>query len=692
MTTISPSLAQLFEDAQDLHQAGRLADAKARYERILAADPRHGPTLHMVGLMAYQVGQHDLAVDLLTRAAPRDPGSAALHSNLGLALRAVGRIEDAAASFRRALALKPDVAETHSNLGNALLEQGKVDAAAAAFARAVALNPNLAAAQANLGDALWAQGKLEEAEACHLKALALNPGDADTFKSLALLALGRGDAATAMQRLREAVLRDDSPRSHRIFADIVQGLTWDEDDDAIRALLTRAIAEAWSRPAIFAGTAHGLIRTRLAAGGRIQDDLLLRALLRAVPNSDVELERKLTAARRALLLAGGAADDFAVALAQQCFINEYVWGIAADEAAQIAHLKAKPSPSAAELVALACYLPLGSLTAAQLADAPAALLTQQRDEPAEERALAEAMPVLTPIDDAVSQAVRAMYEENPYPRWARLQEPITPVRLGQFLGSRFPFAAIAQKVVPEKPDVLVAGCGTGQYALELAREFAVGDVLAVDLSRASLGHAARKAREAGVTSVAFGQADILQIGTLGRSFGVIECSGVLHHMADPFAGWRALLGCLKPGGIMLAAFYSATARTAIARTRDWIKQAGFAATPDGIRAVRAQLMQNDAAGALRNILTSPDFCTTSACRDLLFHVQEHNLELEEIAAFLDANGLTFIGMEVSETTRSAYRARFPDDPGGGSLANWSHFERENPDTFAAMYQFWVQKK
>ena len=288
--SLSPALARLFDEAQDLHQAGRLADAKARYDRILAEDPRHGPTLHMVGLMAYQVGQNDLAVDILSRAAQHDGASAALHSNLGLALRAQGKVAEAAASFRRALGINPDAAETHSNLGNVLMEQGHVAAAANAYARAVALNPGLAALHANLGDALWAQGKLADAEASHARALALEPGNADTLKSLALLALARGDAGLAMRRIHEAVRRDDSPRTHRIFADIVQGLSWESDDDGVRALLTRAIDEGWSRPSVFAGTALGLVRQRQAGGGRLQDDGLLLALLRAVPNSDVALE------------------------------------------------------------------------------------------------------------------------------------------------------------------------------------------------------------------------------------------------------------------------------------------------------------------------------------------------------------------------------------------------------------------
>ena len=67
------------------------------------------------------------------------------------------------------------------------------------------------------------------------------------------------------------------------------------------------------------------------------------------------------------------------------------------------------------------------------------------------------MPVLTPIEDKVSLAVQGQYEANPYPRWVRLPEPITPVRLGLFLGSRFPFAALKQKDFAAQPAALRDG-------------------------------------------------------------------------------------------------------------------------------------------------------------------------------------------------------------------------------------------
>ena len=694
--TLSPQMARLFEEAQDLHQAGRLADAKARYDRILATDPRHGPALHMMGLMAHQVGQDDVAVDLLTRAAQFDPGSAALHSNLALALRGLGRNAEAVASLRRALALKPDSAEAHNNLGNAQMEQGQVKAATASFRRAVELNPALAAAQANLGDALWSQGLLAEAAACHQRVLALLPGDADTLKSLAMLSLAQGDASAAMAHVTQALAVDDTPRSHRIFADIIQNVRWNEDDPGARALLLRAINGAWSRPWVFMSASLDLIRKRRAAGGALQDDALLMTLLRLSPNGDIALEAELAAARRQMLLAGGSDDDFAVTLAMQCFLNEYIWPLAPDEEAEVARLVADPSArSPAQLVALACYLPLGALpdAAALTADTPALalLLAQQRDEPAQEKRLGAAMPQLTPVSDDISRAVQAQYEANPYPRWTRLPEVIAPAKLGVFLASRFAFMAERVTALPDAPSLLVAGCGTGQSVIELARGFQWGAITAVDLSRASLGHAARKAQEMGVTGIAFGQADILNIAALGQTFDVIECSGVLHHMADPFSGWKALLSVLKPGGLMQVALYSATPRQAIQRTRAFVAEQGFAATAEGIRACRAQLVRQNRLDILGPYLNTLDFFSTSDCRDLIFHVQEHNHTLPQIAGFLAQNGLTFIGMEVNEPVRAAYRARFPEDTACTSLENWAAFEAEKPETFVSMYRFWVQK-
>jgi len=90
-------------------------------------------------------------------------------------------------------------------------------------------------------------------------------------------------------------------------------------------------------------------------------------------------------------------------------------------------------------------------------------------------------------------------------------------------------------------------------------------------------------------------------------------------------------------------------------------------------------------------ISSSDFFGISTCRDLLFHSQELRLTLDEIAAFLRENGLTFLGFEIEDDILSIYRTRFPDDPAAVDLEHWKSFEQDNPTTFAGMYMIWVQK-
>jgi hypothetical protein len=85
-----------------------------------------------------------------------------------------------------------------------------------------------------------------------------------------------------------------------------------------------------------------------------------------------------------------------------------------------------------------------------------------------------------------------------------------------------------------------------------------------------------------------------------------------------------------------------------------------------------------------------DFYSMSECRDLLFHVQEHRLSIPAIAEFLREQDLCFIGFELEDARARAYRARFSDDKPMTDLVKWNQFESERPDSFAAMYQFWVQ--
>ena len=134
---------------------------------------------------------------------------------------------------------------------------------------------------------------------------------------------------------------------------------------------------------------------------------------------------------------------------------------------------------------------------------------------------------------------------------------------------KFPLAPFQRRGV-NSVEILIAGCGTGQQSIEAARRFGNAHVLAIDLSLSSLAYAKRKSLELGLNNIEYGQADILELGTVARSFDLIEAVGVLHHMADPFAAWDRLLSHLRPGGFMLLGFYSKVARQDTLRARRFI--------------------------------------------------------------------------------------------------------------------------
>jgi SAM-dependent methyltransferase len=432
----------------------------------------------------------------------------------------------------------------------------------------------------------------------------------------------------------------------------------------------------------------------------LDDDHLLLALLTTAQNTDLALERFFTLARRALLddQTGAGLDTglaFRCALAQQCFINEYVFFQEDDETAraqtaraQLAAALEKGGPIAASLVAaVACYVPLSGLPRLLERSWPAplaALLTQQISEPAEERRLALALPAITPIEDAVSQKVRAMYEENPYPRWVKAPPPSIQDSIGGYLRRQFPRADFSWESKNASTEFLSAGCGTGHLALEFPQNIKAR-MLAVDLSRASLAYAKRKSDELGLTNITFAQADLQ---ALTGHFDAIESSGVLHHMADPLGAWRHLLTLLDPGGFMLVGLYSEAARQGVVRMRQFIAEKGYGSSAAEIRRARQDMLALEGVARVTN---AADFFGISTCRDLLFHVQETRFTLGDIAGFLQENNLTLLGFEMDSDVLAAYRHRFPEDPAATDLVNWQAFEAAHPDTFISMYNFWVQK-
>ena len=765
-------LDRLLEGALRLHGAGRLAEAENAYRTILASNPEHVQSLHHLGVIAAQLGRHDIAIELIGKSLALNDRSHEAHHNIGLAhhlqgdqdaalthfLRAIklkpsyvdahvslanlykkqGEADKAAAHYRRALGLQASHVEANYNFGVLLEAQGKWDEAAARYRRALTVKPGHAQAHTNLGNVLLRRNEPADAIACYRRALELKPDDALALRNLATALHARGEIGAAMDAVAQALLLDETDEAKELFVRCAGKFPPTANFAQLRSVTIRAFSGCWGNPAMLAALSIALISktsgiseciaraksawpTRLNAddllgssGLAVCGDALLRTLLESTPVPDVGMERFLTAARFVMLdLAAATSDSTAVdehilgfhcSLAQQCFINEYVFDLADDEADRAQRLRQSLIAALASgapvptpwLAAVATYFPLHSLPGTEALldrswpESVGALLDLQVREPLEERNIAPTIPRLTAIDDDVSLMVQHQYEQNPYPRWIKLPPAPQPVAPDAWLRRSFGTVSLPEIAGRSSFDMLIAGCGTGRHSIEAVRQLARTQALAVDLSSASLCYAKRQTRALGIANIEYAQADILRLGSIGRTFDIIELVGVLHHLADPMAGWRVLLSLLRPGGLMFLGFYSELARRDVVAARAFIAERGYGRDADDIRRCRQDLLASGDE-AFRSLLAFTDFYSVSDCRDLLFHVQEQRLTLPQINTFLADNNLKLLGFKVDAEVREKFQLRFPGDAAVTDLAAWHVFETENPDTFAGMYQFWVQK-
>jgi 2-polyprenyl-3-methyl-5-hydroxy-6-metoxy-1,4-benzoquinol methylase len=441
--------------------------------------------------------------------------------------------------------------------------------------------------------------------------------------------------------------------------------------------------------------------------------LLLR-IMELSSIADLEIEKMLTKMRKAMLhkAASGGGEalgiPFSAALAMHCFTNEYVFFESKEEKEEIELLQQnvkvilenEDTVSQAWIAVLGAYRPLYSFSWAntllktEWSDEIKKVIVRQVDNVREEQALRSKIPRLSSIEDKVSQLVRNQYEENPYPRWINTGLSDKPMTISQVLKSVKLHRNFEEQQFSDNPDILVAGCGTGQHALGTASHFLNCNVLAMDLSLSSLSYAIRKTQELGITNIEYMQGDILKLDQLEREFDIIESVGVLHHMDDPLAGWKVLVGKLRADGLMKIGLYSEIARQSIANARREIAKKEYTSSSDDIRRYREELINKhlNTDSKTPRFIGSGNFYSLSECRDLLFHVQEHRFTLPQIEEALNGLGLKFLGFELQESwIRNEFRKLYPAEDALVSLPLWHQFELKNPAIFSRMYQFWVQK-
>ena len=195
------TLEALRAQAIALHRVGEYAEAERIYTEVLRQSPTDFDILHRLGVIAYQTGRHERAVELIGRAIGLEGHSAAAHLSLGAALMALGRCSEALASYEAVLALEPQQASALSSSAAALRALGRSEEALARASAALAQQPT-AQAYFQQGAALRDMGRCSDALTSFDRAIALEPRYAEAHAS-------RGMALQQLQRNAEALASFD---------------------------------------------------------------------------------------------------------------------------------------------------------------------------------------------------------------------------------------------------------------------------------------------------------------------------------------------------------------------------------------------------------------------------------------------------------------------------------------------------
>jgi len=167
-------------------------------------------------------------------------------------------------------------------------------------------------------------------------------------------------------------------------------------------------------------------------------------------------------------------------------------------------------------------------------------------------------------------------------------------------------------------------------------------VVGIDFSATSVRCTEELKRNYNLNNLQVHRLSIEQVKDLGTSFDQIVCTGVLHHLADPDAGLRALREVLKPDGAMHLMVYAPYGRAGIYLLQEFCKRIGIQATDEEIRDLITALHSLPPGHPLETLLReAPDFGEEAGLADALLHPQDRAYSVPQLFDFIKRGGLAF---------------------------------------------------
>ena len=654
----------IFNLAIKNHLENKIDIAQNLYEKVLKIYPNHSRALNNLGILSYNLNNNDQAIEYFRKAIDVNPLEADAYNNLGTIFKNLNKTEKAIECFKKAVEINPKQADAYNNLGILFKELREYKKALKFIENSIEINPN-------------------------------NEKFINPLSSVLANYVFKDESIDQIKKLRKLFLilyKNNNNDHNNIFKNSKNLLFYfHEQENLISNINKDKILE-------------------IKVIKKLLKDELFHLMLQKSLITDTFLEKILTKIRsKALNYLGGAYEknlnenlEFFISLAEQSWLNEYIYNQTSDETEKVNSLRAKIESNERvnenEVAILGGYIPLNSskIIEEKLLNYKSSnilfndLINVQIKEPIKERKLIKSIKSLSKIENEVSKKVRLQYEKNPYPRW-RYTYKILPDNFVSWLNQEIKPNNIELNNKSNNFDILVAGCGTGSHILSTSR-YKNSKIVGVDLSLASLGYAKRKVEELGIKNIEFLHADILQLNKLNKKFDIIESAGTLHHMSDPIEGFKVLYDLLKPNGFLRIGLYSEIARMHIVEAREIIKKRKIIVSNENIKKFRQEIINEKLGKNLQKVFNTSDFYSLSMVRDLFFHVQELRFTIPQISKIINDFNLEFLGFYNKDSYKRKFSRMFPEDIKNLSLDNWDQFEKCNPDSFFNMYQFWMKKK
>ena len=209
-----PNLKKL-EVALALHQQGNFIEAKKNYDEILQKDPHHFHACHLSGVLSFQIGRLDLALDFYKKALRRNSSFAPLYLNYGNTLQKLGRFDEALLSFDNAISIKADYVDALYNRGNVLQELKRFREALESYDKAISIKSDHVEALYNRGNVLQVLQCFDEALLSYDKVLSIQFDHAEALYN-------RGNVLHGFRFFNEAIQSYD--RALKIKHDFAEAL------------------------------------------------------------------------------------------------------------------------------------------------------------------------------------------------------------------------------------------------------------------------------------------------------------------------------------------------------------------------------------------------------------------------------------------------------------------------------------